>query len=50
MAVENSDAIFHLSKEALVELCHQIWMMYATISSWFDAWEKFALAYGFTTE
>ncbi len=48
--MQRKAAIFQSSKEALVELHHQIWTTYSNISSWFDAWEEFALSYGFTTE
>jgi hypothetical protein len=48
--MQRKAAIFQLSKEALVELRRQLWTTDANISFWFDAWEKFALAYGFATE
>jgi hypothetical protein len=48
--MQSKAAIFQLSKEALVELCHQIWTTFSNISSWFDAWGKIALVYGFATE
>ena len=43
-------SMFQFSKEEMIELWQQMWMIHRNPSDWFDSWESFLLKYGFASK